>query len=208
MSVLCRFCEINSGNITALEDQLIMDNDNYFSIASIGALVDGWILVIPKDHICSMKDLYNRGDFFDFVNQILVKMWTHYNTPVILFEHGPNKMNSKTSCGTNHAHLHIVPYDKSLLHEMVATGLCWEKCFPSEIASKVGDNEYLFYSELSINNTWQNSIGYLHILDTPISQFFRKLIAQQLNCTEKYDYKKFQHIDVAIFTQQLLTSSK
>jgi diadenosine tetraphosphate (Ap4A) HIT family hydrolase len=208
MDRVCRFCSIKSGKVISLENLPILVEDNYFSLASIGALVNGWVLIIPKEHICSMKIIYERDDFIGFVNQMLKRIWTHYNSPVIAFEHGPNKMNSQTSCGTDHAHLHLVPYSGSLLDAMFETKLCWEKYHASQIASVVGDNEYLFYTEFPIASRWTDPIGHLHILKNPISQFFRKLIAQQLDCAEKYDYKKHLNIDSAIYTQQLLSSFK
>jgi diadenosine tetraphosphate (Ap4A) HIT family hydrolase len=206
MDSVCRFCDIKSGKTISLENLPILAGDNYFSLASIGALVNGWILIIPKEHTCSMKAIYAKEDFIGFVNQMLKRLWTHYNSSVIAFEHGPNKMNSETACGTDHAHLHLVPYSGSLLNAMFETKLCWEKCHASQIASAAGDNEYLFYSEFPVGSQWIDPVGYLHILKTPISQFFRKLIAQQLNCAEKYDYKKYSNIDGAIYTQQLLSS--
>jgi len=205
MSINCRFCEINKDVAFPIENRPILTSENFFSIASIGALVEGWVLITPKTHICSMKNIYNEAEFADFTGQILKRLINCYDSKIIAFEHGPNKIGSDTSCGTNHAHLHLVPYKGSLLSAMSENGMKWEKCRFSQIESIVRDNEYLFYCELPEGSKWNDAMGYIHILKKPVSQYFRKLIAKELHCDEKFDYKIYQEIDVTIRTQQLLS---
>jgi len=208
MAEICRFCDILKGNMIGKENIPIMEDPNYFSLASIGALIPGWVLIIPKAHNVSMKDLYITKDFIDFTNNMLHTMSSIYSEPFVAFEHGPNKCGSNTACGTNHAHLHLLPYNTSLYSDMVQSGLKWEECYPNQIASRVATNEYLFYSEIPSHSAWGEQKGYLHILEKPISQYFRKLIANQLNRTSEYDYKKYAHVDIAINTQQALSMAR
>ena len=204
MGEVCRFCDIIHGEINGEENQPIWENSDYFALASIGALVEGWVLIIPKKHVVSMKDLYNAKDFVDFTNNTLNAMRLKYPGPYISFEHGPNKCGSKTSCGTNHAHLHLVPYRNSLYKDMFNAGLTWENCNASQVFTYARSEEYLFYSEISTNSKWEDHTGYIHILEQPVSQYFRKLIACQINRTDEYDYKKYARIDVAIETNRTL----
>ena len=206
MKEICRFCEISRGNIFGEENRLISENASFFSLASIGALVEGWVLVSPKEHLYSLKDAYDAEGFVEFANSVMLKMRQHYCKQIIAFEHGPNKCDSSTSCGTNHAHLHLVPYSQSLYNDMLKTGLTWEKCPSDQISSRVGSNEYLFYCELSFS-LWENPLGYLHILKKPISQYFRKIIAYQLNCYDEYDYKRYPRIEFAIETNSVLSDN-
>ena len=183
----CRFCNIAYGGEMAFrkENTKIAESNKYFAISSVGALVEGWTLVIPKKHSCSMKNVYADKDFVEFTNemvQILQKQYGH----IIAFEHGPNREGSETSCGTDHAHIHLVPYH-SLLKSLAKTNLEWQDCATTEISNQVGNSEYLFYCEPS--DGWQNPLGKLHILQTPISQFFRKMIAIDQGNEEKYNYK-------------------
>ena len=207
MKEICRFCEIIKGNIGGEENSPIQESNNYFSLSSIGAFVEGWVLIVPKKHIISMKELYDKKEFVDFTNHVLNVMKLHYSGPFIIFEHGPSKCGSSTSCGTNHAHLHLVPYPYSLYKDMQSTGLTWESCKATQISSMAGNNEYLFYSEIFANPTWEDPKGYIHILKNPISQYFRKLIASQLNCPDEFDYKKYARIDLAIKTNYVLTKN-
>jgi len=204
MGKTCRFCDIIKGHIRGKENHPIWENEEYISLASIGALVEGWVLIVPKKHIISMKELYVEKNFVDFTNYMLDAMRLNYPGPFITFEHGPSKCDSITSCGTNHAHLHLVPYPYSLYTDMLCTGLTWESCTVGQISSKAGTNEYLFYSEIPNNYAYEEIKGFIHILKQPISQYFRKLMANQLNCSDEYDYKKYARIDVAIDTNTVL----
>ena len=205
MEEMCRFCNIVNSKGYKAENQPIMENSNYFSIASIGALVEGWVLIVPKKHVISMKDLYVSKDFIDFTNDMLSVLKLRYPGPYIAFEHGPNKCGSNTSCGTDHAHLHIVPYCDSLYNDMTSTGLIWENCNANQISSRVGSNEYLFYSEISDGSSWEDHKGYIHALAESISQYFRKIIAKQIGRADEYDYKKNACVDVAIETNRQLS---
>jgi len=207
MGEVCRFCDIIKGYIDGKENYPIRETQNYLSLASIGALVEGWVLIVPKEHTLSMKEFYNKKDFVDFSNLMLGLMRNHYSGPFIAFEHGPNKCGSNTSCGTNHAHLHLIPYSNSLYTDMIGTGLTWESCTTTQISSIAGANEYLFYCEISTDSIWENPKGFIHILEQPISQYFRKLIANQQNRSNEYDYKKYARIDLAIKTNNVLSEA-
>lgn len=200
---MCRFCDIRNGNFTYNEiDKPFFANKDFFAIASIGALVEGWTLIIPNEHQMSMRNLYAQNTFFDITNNIIKVMQSKYGK-VIAFEHGSYMEKSPTSCGTDHAHLHLVPTE-SLMHEIQSSGLLFIKCKASEIAMIAENNEYLFYCE--VESEWNNQDGYLHILDKPISQFFRRLIASKLNISTNFDYRLFPNIDNAQITQQFLSN--
>lgn len=156
---ICRFCDI------VLEeyqyrgiDEPFASNDEFFAIASIGALVEGWTLVIPRSHQLSMRKNYDTPLFADFLEAVLPPLVRRYG-PLIAFEHGANTEESITACGTAHAHFHLVPFGESLLPELENSEMQWIECHASEIASRSGDGEYLFYSELGTKEIWQDPVG-------------------------------------------------
>lgn len=105
----CRFCNIVVGKYQYAEiDQPFASNDGFVAIASIGALIEGWSLIIPKEHQHSMRNVYDKLQFKDFVETVIPLLVQQYG-PLIAFEHGSNKEGSITACGTDHAHLHLVP---------------------------------------------------------------------------------------------------
>lgn len=69
----CRFCGISKGYYKYLGvDEPIHSNQDFFVIASIGALVEGWTLVVPKEHHFSMKDCYRMDLINEAVGAILL----------------------------------------------------------------------------------------------------------------------------------------
>ncbi len=202
----CRFCSItkgtrNLGNI----DTPILENDNYMLLSSVGAMIEGWSLIIPKEHGYSMRKYYNDKDFQLFFEQSYKLITNFYpNKKVFIFEHGANSYGSLTSCGTNHSHLHIIPSEFYILNE-IQDSLNFHRIKISELKSYVKDSEYLMYSELDSENTSNDVICYVHILSNPISQFFRKIIANKLGIPEKYDYKTNMNLDIAEKTYKVLT---
>lgn len=183
----CRFCGIAKGynNDVKPENVKIAENEGYFAISSVGALVEGWTLIVPKNHCCSMKALYSNEEFATFANRLVGVLTACYG-PVVAFEHGPNREGSDTSCGTDHAHLHLVPYH-SLVTKLESMNMHWQECRASQIDEIVGENEYLFYCEPG--EKWDDPAGRVHVLKESISQFFRKVIAEDQGTPEKFNYK-------------------
>ena len=199
----CRFCSILNGNKKFGEiDTPIYEDDNYFLLSSVGALVEGWTLVIPKKHGYSMKKYYSNKTFIDFLNKSIYRIKNAYKTKkIVVFEHGANKYGSLTACGTNHAHLHIVPLDESILDDIKLL-LEFKEIKVEHISDCVGDNEYLLYAD--IENEFDDSSCYIHILKKPESQFFRKVIANKLGIPEKYNYRENMNLDISKSTLIML----
>ncbi len=207
ISGICRFCDIVSGryHYTGV-DEPFASNDEFVAVASIGALVEGWSLIIPKAHQLSMRNIYTTAVFADFLNAVVPPLFDRYG-PLIAFEHGANKVGSTTGCGTDHAHLHLVPFGESLLPDLRRSGLQWTQGHSSEIASKSGAREYLFYTELNGKKVWRDPLGYLHVLEVPLSQFFRRLMAKRSGKEALADYRRFPHLDTSIQTRIALAGS-
>ena len=200
----CRFCDIIDGQYRYFGiDEPVGENDDFIAIASIGAMVEGWTLILPKNHQCSMKSLYQKQSLLNIINLIAHKLFNAYGH-LIVFEHGANRNGSPTGCGIDHAHLHIVPLRESLHQELKASGLNWITTTPLKIFSIAGDKEYLFYSELSVEKNWLDTVCYIHILERPVPQFFRRLIGKQIGKADTTDYKVFPYLKIAKQTRSTL----
>lgn len=203
----CRFCDIVDGKYQYSQiDEPFANNDEFIAVASIGAFVEGWSLIIPKSHQHSMRSTYKSAQLSNFINALLPTLAHQYGR-LVAFEHGANKKGSITSCGTEHAHLHLVPLGESLLPEMQKSQLQWVQCSASEIDSMSGQSEYLFYCDIDTEQGWNDPVGYLHVLAYPISQFFRRLIAERSGKNETFDYRSFPHLDIAQQTRKILVGS-
>ena len=67
---------------------------NFFSLASIGGFIDGWSLVIPKEHTYSMRKFFTDSAFVDIANKMLKRIRDTYRKKSIIFEHGANHEGS------------------------------------------------------------------------------------------------------------------
>ncbi len=192
----CRFCRIFQGVYSSMSiNHPILQNEKYMVLASVGAFLEGWILVIPRKHDFSMRNHYLDADFVSITNEIIKRINEVYGNRCIIFEHGANHEGSVTSCGTNHAHLHILPYQGSILGEMQKSGYLWEECHIDNIDSEVGKGEYWFYAE-DVTDI-RRTKGYIHKIRKTESQFFRKLLAREEGCEDHFDYKKYDFMEIS-----------
>lgn len=195
-TMVCKFCKIffKDTKLESIDTPIsTSDNERYAMIASLGSFIDGWSLLVPNKHIYSMKDCFRDREFIDFANSIIDRLSTVYQKKILIFEHGANKEGSVIACGTNHAHLHIVPYDKSILKEMREQKHDWIRCGISEISDIAKDNEYWFYAE-NVSSI-EDVSGWLHIVQIPESQFFRKILAEKENVGNSFNYKEYPFVD-------------
>jgi len=204
---ICRFCNIFEGKqLYGNADGLLYETPDFAVFPTIGALVEGWVLIVPKEHDYSMRSYYSNNEFINLIETIKDRLYEKYNQPVIIFEHGANENGSLTSCGTNHAHLHMLPFKDSILSDMFRE-LKWQKCQAKNIREIVNEKEYLYYCDLS-DEKFNNADGYVHVLTSPISQYFRKLIATKVGKNEQYSYKEFPNLEMALKTYNDLSQGE
>lgn len=183
----CRFCDIAHGSGSTPMDRPWRESKNYVAIASVGALVPGWSLVVPKAHGLNTGKHCARPDYNDFVRDVVSDIEDLYG-PAVIFEHGSNRSDSETSCGTAHAHLHVVPikFDLVANAELFDTSYQWKPCKFSQIREMAGEKEYLFAAN---RYSGPHSAGVICLLKKGTSQFFRRVVAKQLYLDEIYNYK-------------------
>lgn len=187
----CRFCNIWEGTYANEFDKPIAKVDNYLSVVSLGSFVNGWSLVIPREHVYSMRYYYSEKEFWNFVNHVGEKLRNVFGKRLIVFEHGANRCDSETSCGTHHAHLHIVPSGKSILTNILSDRN-WEKVNCRDILNIVGEKEYLLYADFDTD--FEKCNFYIHILEEPESQYFRRILGKVEGIAD-YSYKTAPYIE-------------
>ncbi|OWT56197.1 HIT family protein [Candidimonas nitroreducens] len=198
----CRFCAVSENQQSfGVADTKLASDGRYFAIPSIGSLVEGWTLIVPNEHCVSLRAHYGSSNFGAFVSDIAGKVRDAYGS-VIAFEHGANHEGSATGCGTDHAHLHIVPFDGIDVEDLDSSGIVFHMMNVADIAQVVGSSEYLaFFPDIAANPTHVR----VAILDASVSQFFRRLIGYKLGLSaEEMDYHKSPRLDVASATAMAL----
>lgn len=166
-------------------DTPILETQNYVVLPSLGSIVPGWLLVVPKFPVSRIADIEpeTRKEFEDLVLKARNVVEKRYNNNVYLFEHGGYR-GSPISCGVDQAHLHIVP----LPFDLLSVAKCARK--DEWISSEQEKMPYEFCGEEEYLYTSSKEGTLYGAVPKPESQWFRKLIASHIGCPEMWDYKK------------------
>ncbi len=168
----------------------ILESENFLVIPSLGSLVEGWLLIVPKKFYLNFSQL-PEPDFQEL--EILFSRLGEYFLPIfqkdqfVVFEHGPTLENSVAGCGVDYAHLHWIPIHFDLLkgvNTFLNLDYIWQ-VIPS--LKGIGDNnlnneDYLYLRD-------QKGVHHLTCQKEIPSQTFRKVIAHYLNTPESFDWK-------------------
>lgn len=198
----CRFCQIGAGHAYFDHDRILMESENYFAVASIGGFIEGWTLVCTKRHVLNLSADYCSDEFMAFSIKVADAVSAAYGQ-LKVFEHGVQQSGSLTGCGTDHAHLHLVPFKNSLVQQVleVSSDQLWIRTAAQD-AKKIADGrEYLLMADSPADLAEKS---YLSIVNQPQSQFFRRIMASYLGMDHEANYRDFPFQDKAESTVRQL----
>ncbi|MET4807709.1 HIT domain-containing protein [Limibacillus sp. MBR-115] len=173
---------------TPLYDTKVDESQHFVVLPTKGSIVAGWVLVVPKFPVPRMADVPRDmlDELHELVKRVCKKIDSQFGRSYA-FEHGGLK-GSTVSCGVDQAHLHIAPLDFDLItaaQEKSPGGWTHEASqLPRE---SFVNTEYWFAS--SGDNAVCKSI------DKPCSQFFRRIIAENVGLADSWDYKANDFIE-------------
>jgi ATP adenylyltransferase len=200
----CSFCARQGSRAT--EQTALLESDEFVAWPSLGALVEGWILVLPKAHHLSVRDLDPdaAGRFQAFLAQAAGAVRSRYG-PVAIVEHGPIACGSPAGCSIDHAHAHVVPWSGSLRGPLSALcpALEWRavpdlKEFPAWTDPGA---PYLLLSSVADGTL----VGVAQALP---SQLVRRAIAAELGEPDEFDWKRHPRVDVVRATVESLAAAR
>jgi diadenosine tetraphosphate (Ap4A) HIT family hydrolase len=192
----CCFCaEFETGEADetlflkyGIKNRILDSNDRFAVLPTVSPLMDAHFLILPKVHINTLKQLREaeKQELMGIVKNLISSFAGAY----FLFEHGAFLANGNT-CGVDHAHLHILPLDRSLsLQVMEKTKKEYAPEFQGDLQGALSyrtDKPYLLYG---------NDIGAVYNSvdkDFP-SQFIRKKICEALN-NSNWNWKLYTNRD-------------
>lgn len=193
----CRFCTqytlrtrpcvwASWGEKYGQSSDMIAETRSLYIIAGLGALTEGYLLLLPKVHYLSIGSL-TQTELAELVavKEVVARYIRQFYGPAVFFEHGSSSINRAGGC-TDHAHLHVCPSDsdfrpylRSTFREQKISGL-------EELGQYAkADIPYLFY---------ENAHGdkYVYALDEYIpSQFLRKVWAKCVGKPGQWNWSEF-----------------
>lgn len=218
----CDFCEAltNTGDIgktseyKRLDDSLpsrtIFNTNHFVVIASLGQIVEGYLLILSKKHYYSMAhltdDCYEELDLLYSRTKLLL---SSVYCPPIIFEHGPMPIENELhfsaigggSC-VDHAHFHFVPFPVSSDHLISFL----KERFPSRPISnfealKIQANRNMPYFFI------ETPKGERYIFDVPFpppSQYLRQLLSNEIGVPERWNWRIHPETERVLTTVNIL----
>lgn len=193
----CALCNPSS-RAHEIWDSPLFESDNFVVIPSLGALVEGWLLIVPKAHFISFRNLSAALlDEFEELKRHVVQVQQNLYGAICGFEHGPAACNRTVGCGVDHAHFHLVPYSMKLTElatPFLPMNAIWYNCSVHQIKLRVPPDKDYLYLEQPIGN------GMVLSDDNIQSQVFRRGIADSEGISEQYNWRQFSQQENVIAT--------
>lgn len=179
----CPFCKLDT---SLFHNQIIEETNNFIIIPGVGALVPGYILILPKKHAYCMTNsnkeiMKEYNNLLEIYRERFKEMYGKYP---IVFEHGtPDPCGLCANC-IIHAHTHIINHNYKNESEIINKLNLVKISGLNDIEKK----NYIYYKN-------PQGIDYISYDFEPISQIMRIFIANDLGMKEKYNWKKFPFED-------------
>lgn len=184
----CRFCARPAPSLPLPWNTILLESPHFVVMPSLGALVEGWLLIVSKAHYLCMGALppAERAELQALTAQVSATLEACYG-PVARFEHGPAVACQQVGCGVDHAHLHLVPTDCDLLagaREILPDHVAWESAdgLPSIYHYHAAGLPYLYLEQ-------QGRSFAATAPDLP-SQFFRKVLARHVGEPGRWNWRE------------------
>ncbi|WP_452597581.1 HIT family protein [Pontimicrobium sp. MEBiC01747] len=194
MTDKCKICSISDNNNKLNSwDKPLFETENFYAVPSLGSLVEGWILIFSKKHYLSLSQLSNEliNELNDFRNDVEAKLIQEFGK-ITIFEHGPSHKKTSLGCGVDHFHLHLVPLKEMnllSLSKSFDSSIIWKSISDIRDLKEIGKKKGYLFLELPNNEKFFASGSRAG------SQFFRRVIAQDLGISEKFDWKSDSMIE-------------
>lgn len=100
----------NHPEIIPFSERTIVSSNTCFCIPSLGQIVEGYCLILPKRQVLNLSLLHRdeKKDMLQMANSLNQVLSRIYG-PTIVFEQGATENRDSVGCGVDRAHLHIVP---------------------------------------------------------------------------------------------------
>lgn len=185
-----------TGDIPWTDRPLLFDPRYGGILPGVGALVPGYVLLCPNEHLPNFSATASEPKMIAFTEHMLDFLSERMGS-LTYFEHGGEGTNSMpTSACVDHAHIHVVPGRIPL--EMPAEGKRY-----ANLADFLADRDpdwvkgpYLMLGHTDGECQVSEDIG--------VSQYFRRQLARRVNHADCWDYAAVPMLDQVQKTIEML----
>lgn len=194
----CQLCHIAASPeiAEARWNRPLITTSSFLVVPSLGALVEGWLLILPRTHRLSMAQLSPKElvELRVLAEDLARQLQSMYGLPTVMFEHGAHADGQPIGCSVDHAHLHVVPIGLDLVQMArdIAPQLKWHHLNDlfSFLAAHDGCQSYIVLrtQDGSTRLTWGPS---------PLpSQLFRRAIAQGIGRDQEWSWRNHPQLEI------------
>lgn len=195
----CRLCwAISKAGQRFPSNLALHSTDDYVVIPALGSLVQGYVLLVSKQHHESVASL-EKQDASVLEQQLdeILNLVKNISSNWIVFEHGSTQPTGLKSCCVGHLHLHLLPLDLHLaadLSERLSSPLIPVDSI-SHIPELIGGQScnYLFVRDVD---------GKQYLVKPQIypSQYVRQVIAANIGIPQLWDWREHPRQELVIST--------
>jgi len=162
----------------SVTNRILYEDEDFVILPSVSPIVEKHLLLLPKKHINTMKQLDNSEK--ERLLALINCTTQHFDEDYFIFEHGAFPVNGNT-CGVDHAHIHILPVRKCISELIIAyIKKTYQAKFYMDFIFSLNDEKdkpYLLYG---------NSTHGIYSCNNAVfpSQFIRKLLCENLGIKE------------------------
>lgn len=187
-----RFGALLRGDSPNVYDQPLFQSEDYVTAPSLGAIIPGWLIVVPKASALNFRCIGSQGLKAELAVAEALAHLKLQPTDIIWFEHGPAEFGSVVGCGADYAHIHILIRPSFSFNELVAAAE--HMAGETFLSAKSAD----VYTALQVTASYivvgqAGEARHLANVERLGSQFMRRVIASLSGTRDEWDYKKFPH---------------
>lgn len=168
-------------------ERILRVSENFVVLPAIGQIIEGYLLIVTKKHYISMGELPENHlvELNALMQEISAVLKKIYQSRAIFFEHGSVTCIGEGGSCIDHAHIHAVPIEVDLIPKIPpfyeVKKIESLGCLKEQVKKRI---PYCFYQ--SVNNE-------KYVFDGTVvpSQFFRRLIAHEVESPDIWNWREF-----------------
>ena len=171
---------------TGLASRVITRTEHFQVIPTLGAFIEGYVMVVSLEHYDCVGKIPSAyfPELKRLLQEIKDKVRQCYGMDTVCFEHGSVSCTNRFGGCINHAHIHIVPCEESLISQFADYQMEYIKLDVIDELKLFGEtgNPYLYFQDT-------DGQQYAITSDFVISQFFRQLLARSHGVSDQWDWR-------------------
>lgn len=166
------------------DSEILLETPSFVVIPDIGPIVEGYCLIVSKEHVSAMAFLPDekQQELLVVKNVIREALLVSYGKSIV-FEHGEVTFARNAGACIDHAHMHIVPTSIDFLTR--PTDIQFEEILhPSRLKDYVSNRGYLYYEN-------QSGRAFLSLVDHCAQQYFRRKLSTCLGNGVDWNWRDY-----------------